>query len=171
MRDIKDEQIDKVKQIFNDEIADLHRRQRDSKKRRKREAYLRERAAYKIKAINKLNANGLPVLIFILLCSTPEALGLVDASCGGTHLKGFEYDRCDSTIAIDYIIDTLMTWVFSNWWMRTTTLVVMPTTHANVKSPRKILRRCFVGPAHATPRTKPNAQHVSSRHTSKLATD
>ena len=108
MRDIKEEQIDKVKQILNDEIAALHRRQRDSKKRRKREAHLHERAAYKIKAIKALDANGLPVLIFILLCSTPEALGLVDASCGGTHLKGFEYDRCDSTIAIDYIIDTLI---------------------------------------------------------------
>jgi len=71
-------------------------------------AKLREHVAYKKKCVEKLDPNGLPALMFILLCSVPKALGGKDATCGGTVLPGFSYDDCDSTIAVNNIIDALV---------------------------------------------------------------
>jgi len=71
-------------------------------------AKLRKQVAYKKKCVRKLDPNGLPALMFILLCSVPKALGWKDASCGGTVLAGFSYDDCDSTIAVNNMIDALV---------------------------------------------------------------
>ena len=78
--------------------------------KKKRINYVEKRAEYKKKAIDKVKPNGLPVLIFILLCSTPDCKGGCDSSCGGFFNEGAEdyFDNCDSTIAVNNIINTLV---------------------------------------------------------------
>ena len=108
VKKIKSEALSKVDSIRDEEIVQLYQELPEGEERDVQEAYINERAESRKKSILKLEANGLPILIFLLLCSTPKALGWKDSSCGGSCLDGFEFGECDSTIAVDNIIDTLI---------------------------------------------------------------
>ena len=67
---------------------------------------LNERSKYLKKVVN-VEPHGEAVFIGVLLCGTPQAKGHVHASCGGSCREGHSYD-CDTTIALDNIISTLV---------------------------------------------------------------
>ena len=102
---IKEEYCRDYDELEKELVYDLHKELPAGEDRDEQEAKLREHVAYKKKCVEKLDPNGLPALMFILLCSVPKALGGKDATCGGTVLPGFSYVDCDSTVAVNNTID------------------------------------------------------------------
>ena len=69
--------------------------------------YLQKQTNYLMRAIRSVEPNGKPFPIFLLLCSTPECLGGVDSSCGGSYNRDHDYSACRSVIAMKNIISWL----------------------------------------------------------------
>ena len=102
---IKEDKKKKIDQILKEEIHYLHQQNPEGGKARDvAEVYLNLVALHKKKCIDAIIPNGLPIISFILLCSTPEFLGWKDSTCGGSSLEGFDYADCNSAIGLQNII-------------------------------------------------------------------
>ena len=87
--------------IIDEEIEHWNK-QPDSLNKTNQIKYLQETAEFQKGKIDGILPFGLPILVFIFLCSTPWIQGWVDASNGGSARFGF--DKCDSIIGLQHFI-------------------------------------------------------------------